>query len=372
MNPKVLFVDDEKPVLDACRRALRKKLAIDTALGPTEALKQIDDGGDYAVIVSDMRMPEMTGVQLLAEVKQRSPETVRMMLTGNSDQQTAIDAVNEGDIFRFLNKPCPPDKLWSSVEAALEQHRLIIAERDLLENTLQGAIQVLADVLALVNPGAFGRTTRIRTHVAAIASQLGLPDLWRFETMATLSQIGCVTVPDEVLNSVIAGEKLADPDQALFDQHPAVAADLLCRIPRLEEISEAVRHQNVTFADQPDAPVGARILKAVLDFERLEVAGVASSKAFEELRLRTNRYDPEVLTAFEAVLGSEAQREAREIDVNQLVDGMVLAVDVTNGQGALVLCKGQETNGTVRSRLVNFARNGVIEQKVMVWMEAAA
>ncbi|MDH3589774.1 MAG: response regulator [Gammaproteobacteria bacterium] len=369
---RVLFVDDERPVLDACRRALRKKINIDTALGPAEALEQISDSNDYAVIVSDMRMPEMNGVQLLAEVKRRSPDTVRMMLTGNSDQQTAIDAVNEGDIFRFLNKPCPPEKLWGSVEAALEQHRLVIAERDLLENTLQGAIQVLADVLALVNPGAFGRTTRIRTQVSEIAKQLGLPDLWQFETMATLSQVGCVTVPDAVLQKAIAGERLSESEQQLYDLHPGIAGDLLSRIPRLDEVAEAIRQQNVDFDSATVVPIGSRILKAVLDFERIESSGVSTAEALDQLKLRSNIYDPDVLKAFEAVLGTESELEAREIDVSQLVDGMVLAVDVNSLQGALVLCKGQQTTDSVRARLINFARNGVIDQKVMVWLPAAA
>ncbi|MBT8136689.1 MAG: response regulator [Gammaproteobacteria bacterium] len=369
-TPKVLFVDDEKPVLDACRRALRKKISIDTALGPAKALEHIDDCADYAVIVSDMRMPEMTGVELLAEVKRRSPNTVRMMLTGNSDQQTAIDAVNEGDIFRFLNKPCPPDKLWNSVEAAMEQHRLLVAERDLLENTLQGTIQVLADVLALVNPGAFGRTTRIRTHVAAIATKLGLAELWRYETMATLSQIGCVTVPDAVLEKVSLGHQLAEYEQALFDQHPVVAGDLIARIPRLGEVADAIRLQDAGFDNSPDAPIGSRILKVVLDFERIESRGVASSEAFDELKLRSNRYDPQVLEALEAVLGTESEMEAREVEVGKLLDDMMLAVDVNSLQGALVLCKGQQTTESVRARLVNFARNGVIAGKVMVWVPA--
>lgn len=365
---RVLFVDDEQPVLDACRRALRKKINIETALGPAQALTQISESNDFAVIVSDMRMPEMTGVQLLAEVKRRSPNTVRMMLTGNSDQQTAIDAVNEGDIFRFLNKPCPPDKLWSSVEAALEQHRLLIAERDLLENTLQGAIQVLADVLALVNPDAFGRTTRIRTHVAAVAEKLGLAELWRFETMATLSQIGCVTVPDAVLQQANAGKVLSESDQQLFDLHPGVAGDLLTRIPRLDEVAEAVRHQHVNFDSGIKTPIGSRILKAVLEFERFEAAGKTTSDGIVELKLRSNRYDPEVLAALEAVLGTESQLVANEIDVGELVDDMILAADVTTLQGALVVCKGQQTTDSVRARLINFGRNGVIAKNVMVWV----
>src|SRR5205085_9651219 len=123
------------------------------ALGGDHALELIQGGiGDntplhphshtpiqsYAVVVADMRMPKMDGVELLSRLRTLTPTTVRIMLTGNADQQTAIDAVNEGHIFRFLNKPCPPETLEKTLRAALNQHHLITAEKELLELTLTG------------------------------------------------------------------------------------------------------------------------------------------------------------------------------------------------------------------------------------------
>ncbi|MDH3748454.1 MAG: response regulator [Gammaproteobacteria bacterium] len=108
MSNKILFVDDEPNVLQSIRRSLRKQFDLDTAEGGEEALRMLKANGTYAVIVSDMRMPGMNGVELLSQARKDSPDTVRMMLTGNADQQTAVDAVNHGDIFRFLNKPCEP------------------------------------------------------------------------------------------------------------------------------------------------------------------------------------------------------------------------------------------------------------------------
>src|SRR5271165_2133310 len=108
---KILFVDDEPNVLAAFERQLRKEFAVETALGPWAGLKALQNRQDYAVVVADMRMPEMNGVEFLAKVKHSAPDVVRMMLTGNADQTTATEAVNHGSIFRFLNKPCPPEKL---------------------------------------------------------------------------------------------------------------------------------------------------------------------------------------------------------------------------------------------------------------------
>ena len=123
----VLLVDDEENVLSGYRRSLRGKFQIDTARSGAEALALIDRHGPYPVIVSDMRMPGMDGVELLCQVKRSHPEMVRVLLTGNSDQQTAVQAINRGDVFRFLNKPCPPDVLGATLATArsqLERKRL--------------------------------------------------------------------------------------------------------------------------------------------------------------------------------------------------------------------------------------------------------
>ena len=97
-----------------------------------------------------MRMPGMNGVELLSRVKDSYPETVRLMLTGNADQETAMEAVNDGQIFRFLTNPCPQATFITSLALALRQYRLIIAERELLQKTLMGSVTVCLEVLAVV------------------------------------------------------------------------------------------------------------------------------------------------------------------------------------------------------------------------------
>ncbi|NIQ03497.1 MAG: response regulator, partial [Nitrospinaceae bacterium] len=94
----------------------------------------------FAVVVSDMRMPDMDGIQFLSRVREHYPQTVRMMLTGYADVKTAMNAVNEGNIFRFMTKPCPPEVFEKVLSAGIEQYRLITAERDLLERTLKGSV----------------------------------------------------------------------------------------------------------------------------------------------------------------------------------------------------------------------------------------
>src|SRR5579862_9816129 len=102
MAEKILLVDDDSNVLSGYRRILSREFQIETALGGEPALKLVLENGPYAVVVSDMRMPGMDGIQLLSKVKSESPNTIRVMLTGNADLDTAIEAINEGAIFRFL------------------------------------------------------------------------------------------------------------------------------------------------------------------------------------------------------------------------------------------------------------------------------
>ncbi|WP_457577163.1 response regulator, partial [Desulfomarina sp.] len=118
-NETILFVDDEVNVLQSMKRQLRKRFTVLTSESRADALALLKKQGPVAVIVSDMRMPGMDGIQLLSQVKALYPDTVRIMLTGNADQETAVEAVNTGQIFRFLTKPCSMSVLVSSLALAL-------------------------------------------------------------------------------------------------------------------------------------------------------------------------------------------------------------------------------------------------------------
>jgi DNA-binding NtrC family response regulator len=126
---KILLVDDEPSVLEALQRQFRKQFHIHIALGGEEALTMLRIQGPFAVVVSDCRMPGIDGIQFLALVRKIAPDTVRMMLTGNNDLETAMEAVNQGEIFRFLTKPCPPDTFQKALEAGMKQYQLIRSKK---------------------------------------------------------------------------------------------------------------------------------------------------------------------------------------------------------------------------------------------------
>jgi response regulator RpfG family c-di-GMP phosphodiesterase len=308
-------------VLDALQRQLRMHFDVTVASEPEEAMKLVVSKGPYAVAVSDLRMPGMDGVALLYCIRKLSPDTVRVLLTGYADVEAAIAAVNEGNIFRFLSKPCPTGRLIRALQASVEQHRLITAERVLLEQTLRASLKTLTDILALVNPVAFGRAIRTRKLISELASLEKVSDPWQAEIAAMLAQIGWVTLPPETTNKLYHGAALAPSEQAIVDNLPTVTEQLLANIPRLEPVREILHYQDKHYDGQgpppnqtcADAiPWGARALKVVSDFDVLESQGYSVEVALDTMRVRRGWYDPAMLEAL-AKLRGDKPRDAAEI-----------------------------------------------------------
>ncbi|MBI3602998.1 MAG: response regulator [Nitrospirae bacterium] len=375
MTETILCVDDDPNILDAYQRQLRKQFRIETALGGERGLAAVAERGPFAVVVSDLRMPDMDGIRFLGKVRDLAPDTVRMMLTGNADVQAAIEAVNVGHIFRFLTKPCPPEFFAGALTAGLAQYRLVTAEKELLEQTLSGSIKVLSDVLALVNPEAFGRSARVTRYVGEIAVQMNVPDLWCVKTAAMLSQVGCIILPEPALTKLYRGQTLTAEESQLFNQHPFVASDLLGSIPRMEPVAKIIKYQEKRFdgsgvprdACQGEAiPIGARILKVALDFDALEAADTPKDVAFERLKQRAGWYDPAVLQALKIAFAREIKHETLSVKVSEFAPGMILAQDVENQSGLLLLAKGQEVTQPLMMRLQNFSNAFGVQEPIAV------
>jgi CheY-like chemotaxis protein len=316
-----------------------------------------------------MRMPAMDGVQLLSAVRQGWPHTMRMMLTGNADQTTAKQAVNQGSVYRFLTKPCAPEVLAEAIEAGLAEYRAAAVERELLEQTLHGAIKLLTDVLSLANPAAFGRACRVQRLVAQLAGALGLEPAWELDVAAMLSQLGCVAVPAPLLAKVYAGEALSGAEQQQYAGHAQLAAELMAGIPRLEGVTAIILDQGRDFADGGEAiPLGARILRVALDLDLLQGLGHGAGAALSGLRARADAYDPAVLDVVPTVLGQGAGYDAVMLPVAELAWGMILADDVRSPSGVLLVTKGQEVSASMSARLQAFAKLGQVVEPVAVLM----
>lgn len=376
MNEKILLVDDDRNILDAYKRHLRHKFDVATAESGDEGLLLLKEQGPFAVIVSDFRMPNMDGVQFLSQARQIAPDTVRVMLTGQADLQVTVDAVNEGNLFRFLLKPCPTDLFIKILNDAVEQYKLITAEQELLEKTLKGSIKILIDILSILSPVAFSQTPRIRVFAKRLAIRLGINDLWEIELASMLSQIGCVTMPNEILEKKYRGEVLSSAEKEIFFAHPGIGKKILSNIPRLEGIAEAVNFQEKHFdgggapkerRSGVSIPISARILKVVLDFNILIRSGKSRSQAIDEMYKNSKRYDPNILAALDAELLSVKEGyTVKAVSLKEITEGMVSADDIKDINGNVLITKEHEITDILKIRLLNYTRFGTIVEPIKI------
>lgn len=374
-----MLVDDEINILNSYRRTLRNEFTFDIALSGDEALSHIASGKKYAVVVTDMQMPNMNGLELLQNISRVSPDTIRIMLTGNSDQATAVNAVNIGDVFRFITKPCDTNMLITIIKAGIKQYNLVMAEKVLLNRTLKGVINVLTEVLALVNPDALQNSTKMLEYMSSLAKELKVPDTWAFEPMIQLSQLGCVIFPQETIRSIENGDAISEEEKQLFAQHPCLASDLIRQIPRMEKIAETILYQEKCYngAGVPldnvcgkDIPLGARMLKIVIDFIRFEKRSASKQTAFKQLEDQREFYDPQVLSAFKRALNISEDNQTQKtsdgeikvfIKLVDLKDEMIIETNIFTKREQLVASKGQRVTSTLLQIIQHCVENNALD-----------
>jgi CheY-like chemotaxis protein len=362
-RPKVLCVDDEPRVLQGLRQVLFKSFEITAAPGGEAALAILDGGEQFEAVVSDMQMPNMNGAAFLAEVRKRQPDVSRLLLTGHANIEAAIAAVNRGQIFRFLTKPCPPEELTAALNDAIAQHRLLNSERVLLEQTLVGSVRALSEVLALVHPEVFGPTMRQHLRVRAVAERLGVPDPWQVEVASMLSSVGYVILPTDVATKLRSGAVLTASELEMTSHVPGVVERVLSHIPRLEAVRSLLKWQEVLRgAPGPSEtpPLAARVLHAVTDLGILEQKEGDVVAAIRSLR-SAGHHPAAVVEALAAICQPQAP-ELRELPLDQIQSGMTLAVDVVSKTGMLLMARGQLVTEPLIQRLRNVhARLGVVQ-----------
>ena len=360
---RVLLVDDETLVLDALSRTLRRHYSVETAAGGQQGVEALQRNGAFAVIVSDMRMPKMNGAEFLAHARRLAPDAVRILLTGESDLEAAVAAVNQGEIFRFLQKPCMPQLFDASIAAAAERHRLIVSERVLLQETLAGSISVLTDVLAIASPVAFSRALRLKRVASAMAEALGIEDRWAIELAAMFSQLGAITLAPTTLERWYAGASLDVNEQAAVADTERVTEQLIRHIPRLEPVREILALCNLRFDGRDrltgmpfgDAiPIGARLLRVALDYDAIVGAGNTASESVAILDGRDGAYDPAILAALRGnAAAGETTDDVREVRLSDVRIGMIFDTEVVAANGLVLIGRGQEVSPSLLQRIHN-------------------
>ena len=367
----ILFVDDDPRILKSFQRTLSREFKISLAESPAAALKMLAEQGPFAVLVTDMKMPEMNGIELLSRARKISPDTVRILLTGHADQQTAIDAVNTGEVFRFLTKPCDSETMTPILRAATRQYQLVISERELLEQTLTGTVGVLSQILTLINPVAQGKANRLRLYSRHLAKALQVEEVWLIEIAAMLSQLGCLTIPPEVITRQLAGGVLKEQERTMVEKHPRLAGKLLVQIPRLETVVEIIAAQEKSAGEirtlfpepgQEKLSLFCRILQVACGLDRLIMSGQPPKTALLMMLRDEETFDPSLVRLLEQYPFDLQNMVRMKVVARELTTQMTLDEDVLTSQGVLLAAKGQRVSTAILSGILNYAETiGIME-----------
>jgi CheY-like chemotaxis protein len=370
---KILFVDDEPDVLSSFKRQFRKKADISTASSGQEALDLMDSEGEFAVIISDMRMPSMDGAEFLEKAKKKSPNTIRILLTGQTDQNSAIAAINKGQIFSFLSKPCPQGVLQETLKSAIRQYRLINSEKDLLQNTVKGSIELLSELLAIVKPHVFSNFNRIKKYIRHMANELGEVDTWDFEVAGMLYGLGYLTLPEELIAKAMNHySELSYHEKILLQDIPLISSEMINHIPRLENIAEMVKLSNrVNHSIHEDTETvrgrilrGADMLKIAIKFDKILESGHNLTSAINLLQ-QDHELNSEIIGKLSNIqVGHED--DALTVNLDNLLPGMVLLEDMITDNQSTLLAKGTELTEALLVRIRLYTQNQKMSRPIKI------
>lgn len=329
-NVPVLMVDDEPKVLEGHRRTLRSHFDLHTALGGTAALEAMEAFGPFTVVVTDFKMPDMDGISLLAKVADLYPDTVRMILTGYADMDTAIRAVNTGAIFRFLTKPSPPEDLVMVISAGIKHAEMVRDAKELeivrrLKDGFEQTLRAFTRLVEFRDPYTSGHMDRTADIAVMIAERMGMADddIAGLRLGAMVHDIGKVAVPSHILNKL--GE-LTDAEFSIIKAHAEVGGEIFKGLGVEWPIGRMIRehHERLDGSGYPDGLSGDQIL---LQSRILGVAdiidaiithrpyrhGLGKKEAVDYLREgRERMFDPEVVDIALALMEEGLIREPGE------------------------------------------------------------
>lgn len=385
---RLLCVDDEPNILSSLRRLFRQGgYQVTVANGGAEGLQALENE-HFDLVISDMRMPEMDGARFLEQVHVRWPETVRILLTGYADMASTVDAINKGQIFRYISKPWDDNDMLLIVRHALERKALerekarlealtlrqndelkalnaslemkveartaeLAAANEKLKSSFLTSIKVFANLIDLRESSLAGHSRRVADLSRKIANALGLPprDAQEVFIAGLLHDIGKIGLPDVLLGRAVT--QMTGENLGLYRKHPVKGEQSLMALVELRGVAKLIRSHHERFDGQgyPDGlsglaiPIGARILALVNDFDGLQIGIVASRHLNPEdakkliVDGRGKRYDPQVVDAFLQITGRVEKEHSNELATAtaELKPGMVIARDLVSRDGVLLL-----------------------------------
>lgn len=373
-NPRVILVDDEQNLLNGIKRQLRGTLEVETFFSAKTALAALSQPEAAAVVISDMRMPEMNGIQFLAQVQQRSPDSVRIMLTGNADQDTVVQAVNQSGIFRFLLKPCATPDLLKAAQDGIKQYKLITAEKELLQRTLSGSVKLLTEVLSLSRPNEYKHLLSKRDLLRELSGALEINNGWEIELALLLAPIGSISVPAELLEKRLTAKPLSPDEKQALLAIPSTSCKLVSHIPRLERVATFIERSSQLSPhasnDGDKRDLALQLLQAIVGIPGSNLTKVQI--AAEIKKLRQLAFDDVLLQKLAAALAARERAEGQttpsgyEVSYKELCPGQRLLSDVMTVDGRLLIAAGNQVSEALIERIRGHAKLVGIQEPILV------
>jgi response regulator RpfG family c-di-GMP phosphodiesterase len=370
---RILFVDDEETVLSGFRLTIGRDHDVSVASSGPKGIEVFKNDGPFAVVVSDFQMPGMNGAEFLKTIRSMDSEVVTMLLTGAANFEDVSTTVRCGRIFRLLGKPCPTEEMRENLCDALEQYRLVRAEQDLLEETLNGAVSAMTAILAASKPLFFGRSQRVKRMAFQLADEMDISDSWRLELAATFSYLGFVGLPDEVQEDVYHHKVLSNEVQNILNGFPVFISDVLGEIPRLDEIARIILHIDDDFNENTPDEKGIRKLASLLrlsqHYDRYLTEGHAGTRIFETLMQREQIYLPGAVASLRKIYDLDRDdTQIEEVSPDCLEPGMQVSEDLRLPNGLLVAPRGTVVDHhfvrIIQNYMATYARNPFPERVV--------
>lgn len=290
------------------------------------------------------------------------------------EMNAITDEVQDGKLFRLLVKPYEPEVLSDAVSNGSAPYLPVAAETNLPDDTLMGSIKILSDILRVVSPEAFDKSIRVARCVSHVTAKARLFHSWCFEAAALLSQLGCISLDQEVVRAAFTGTHLSAKNRACFEAHPGAARNILAGVPRLEpvgwmiaqQLSSGVPQDPVQSAELPAEALvfGAKMLKVAVAFDNLRMRNIAPEEAVLRLRYRSD-FDLQMIDSLAGMTFDQPKVELRKVAISTLPIGAILQQDVRNRGGVLMVAKGQEVTSSLLDRLKHYSTKQLIDNDVL-------
>lgn len=373
LKPQILCIDDDEGVLAGLKLSLRNVGEVHTATSGYAGLELAESLPDLAVVICDMRMPGITGDIVLGQMHRRFPDVTRVLLTGFSDTPAAIRAINEGRIFRFLNKPCGREEMIETIGDAIAQYRLVTSEKQLLEQTVKGCIEALSDALAMASPATYGQAKRTCELLAQVARECHFEASWSMEMAITLGNLALVELPADVQERLLIGARLNPEQQKRVQAAKMRSFTILQKIPRIEPVLDLLIALDPSLSKEYFLNVDQRTklssqveaIRFVQRFVQLESSAVPYTRALQELLAEMPQARPFVDALDKNRDQNLNPNTTVELPLSAIKEGMVLAQPIYTLHGLLLTPAGYVVNESFPDRLREYAPH-LIGQKIAV------